>query len=440
MKTPNPLPRRSFLRHLSATTLGLPFVGALASTGCESAGTGVGSTSAALGDDEPILITMITPDGVGEGWHPTGSGTDFTLSPAFAALESRRADLSLFRNLNMPNDGGGAACSHRQALGLWTGSARNGDWSAKGPSFDTVVGQATQDGRPLDVLRLGCQTPGNVGVGSPSYGMDGQAARIHGSPRRTFTMLFGEMPGGEGADPLRASVLDGMTADFDRLKLELSGVDRSRLDQHLTAVRELEMRFAMPVRECEMPGTAADWPNHGGGFDDYSDPDLTLLILEANRELLALALACGQTRVVSMMHLQEGEGGRTSDYTFLDSRLGNLHQISHSRRHDLMPIVDAYDLEYVASIATRLEDFGLMDRTLIVWGSGMSNGAAHDSVNLPALMLGNACGRLRPGQLIDAGGRSYNDLILTVLSAFGLEAETFGEESRCAGAFGELLA
>lgn len=432
---PKSLKRRGFLGGIAA----LPFLPTLPSLGC--GGGEIGSSQAALGGEEPILITMMTPDGVGEGWHPEGAGTDFTLSPAFDALESRRDKLTLFRQVHVPAPPGDAACNHRQSLGLWTGDSKNGgDWDARGPSFDTVVGRGIQNGRPLDVLRMGCQNHGSIDVNGLSFDTDGSWLPHNGSPRRTFTSIFGSAPGGESEDPLRRSILDGIVSDYEGLQRRLGATDRVRLESHLDALRDLERSFATPGIMCDAPGTADTWVNHGGGHDDRSDPELTQAILAANRELTVLALACGHTRTVSLSHLAEGEVGATADYSFLDPRMGNLHQMSHSQRHDLMPIADAFDLAYVASIADRLEEVGLMEQTLFVWGSGLSNGAAHSSIDLPIVLLGDACGRLRTGQLIDGGGRSYNDVILTVLEAFGLGRDTFGDAARCNGAFSEAIA
>lgn len=427
--------RRAFLRRASKATAALPFLSVLPSLGCSREE--VARRESAL-EEDPLLITMMMPDGVGAGWHCEGSGTDFTLSPAFAALAARRDKLVSFRHLDMPAPGGGAACRHRQALGLWTGDARNGDHSARGPSFDTLIGNALGEGLPLSTFRLACQTPGDVGVGAASFDMDGTPRRGIGSPRRAFTTLFGADPGG-GEDPIHASILDSMVDDHQRLRSRLGAVDRARFEAHLEAVRELELRLRNPLLSCVDPGAPEDWPSHGGNGYEYQDTELTRASIEANRELAAMALACGHTRVVSMMYLQEGEGGRTSDYAFLDPRYGNRHEISHSHRHDYMPEIDAFDLDNVARLADRLDELGLFDRTLIVWGSGLSNGAAHDSVDLPVVMLGDACGRLRTGQLVEAGNRAYNDLVLTVLSAFGIGQDTFGAADRCTGPFSELL-
>jgi len=435
----NPLSRRRFLRGFGAAAASLPFVSVLPQlAGCTTE-RDVSRRLEAL-EDEPLLVSIFKPNGVGVGWHAEGPGTAFTLSAAFAGLEARRDQLTLFRRLNNPIGDGEAACNHRQALGLWTGNTRNADWTAKGPSFDTVIGAHTAAGRAYEVLRMHCQGTGSPEVGTPSFDMDGAPVRCAASPRNTFRNLFGAMPGGETEDPLRASILDGMSSDLSRLQRRLRASDRARLESHVEAVRDLERRLAAPPLECATPGAAEDLPHSDGGWTYRSDPDTTVAVLEANADLTALALACGHTRCVTLMQLQAGEGGTVADYTFLHPDMGNLHHLSHARRHDLMPLADAFDLEYVDSIATRLEGLGVMSRSLIVWGSGLNNGAAHNTTDLPVVLVGDAGGRLRTGQLVDAEGRNYNDLVLTLLTAYGVEADTFGAPARCTGPFGEMLA
>lgn len=78
-------------------------------------------------------------------------------------------------------------------------------------------------------------------------------------------------------------------------------------------------------------------------------------------------------------------------------------------------------------------------QSVVVQGSGLSNGAAHNFVDLPILMLGSLAGRLKTGRLVRGADREYNDVILTVLHAFGFREQTFGNPAHCAGPFSELL-
>lgn len=426
--------RRPVLRSAAGVLVGLPWCRSLP-------GARAAAVPGILPTGEPgKLVAIMTPNGVLRSkWMPEGEGAVFTLKDSFAPLSHLRERMLLFRGIDNPIPPGAAADNHRQSLGLWTGGPRKADLHALGPSFDSWLGNRLGAGAPMEVLRLGVQTPGSIGVGACSYDLNGIAKVGSNSSRGVFQSLFGQGPGGPAADPLRASILDDVLADYQRVARRVDALDRARLEAHLEAVRQVERGLRAAAPSCATPGSPADWPAHGGGFNDYSNPELTQTLMRTQFELAALALSCGRTRVVSIMLLQEGEGGSTSNYPWLDASLANHHAASHAQK-DVLALADRYNLERTAQLASRLDELGLADSTLVVQGSGLSNGARHDSVDLPVFLLGRLGGRLRTGRLIQGNGRRYNDVILTILHAFGFPETTFGEAARCRGPFTDALA
>lgn len=419
--------RRPLLLTLRGAVVGLPFMTSLRSARLVAAPT-------------QNLVAIMMPNGVlKRKWMPEGDGTNVVLGESFAPIAHLKDRLTLFREIDNVIPAGAAADNHRQSIGLWTGGLRKADLSAGGPSFDTFIASKLATSSGEDVLRLGIQSPGAVGVSAPSYAMDGKPKLGNNSSRAVFEQLFGKAPGGSPmADPLKTSILDDIKSDYQAVAKRVNAADRTRLEAHLESIRQVELRMSQLPKSCATPGVAADWPTHGGGYDSYSDPQLTQAVMVSQFDLAALALSCGKTRVVAIMMLQEGEGGSSSNYPWLDPSLANHHGASHAQK-DVLALADRYNLERTAQLIKKLDELGLGAGTLVVQGSGLSNGAAHNSIDLPIVMVGDAGGRLKTGRIVRGGKRAYNDVILTVLHAFGLPEKTFGEAARCKGPFTELL-
>ncbi|HMV69394.1 MAG TPA: DUF1552 domain-containing protein, partial [Myxococcota bacterium] len=216
---------------------------------------------------------------------------------------------------------------------------------------------------------------------------------------------------------LGQSVLDAVIADADALSARLGGPDRARLDEHLTAVRELERRLWLPPAD---PGACGATPPDPG-----ADPTAQV---EAMMEVIALALACDRSRVVSHM-ISMGESYRALAF------LG--HPIAHHSASHVDPVaheaVATWSVERFAWLVARLgrqvdpDGVSLLDRTLLMYTSDMSVGLQHDHRDLPVLLAGRGLAGVPLGEhVVLPEGTPLHDLLLAILQGYGAPVTAFG--------------
>ena len=251
-------------------------------------------------------------------------------------------------------------------------------------------------------------------------------------PRAVFARLFGDPEQALGAAAAQAqrqrtrSVLDAVRADANALRGALGGGDRAKLDDYLTAVRELERRLQRA--DTEAPPAPAASPEL---LAARSLPER----LAAMYELLALAFAADRTRIATFML---GNAGSNRSYPFVGVPDGH-HEVSHHGRKPeklaAIRAINRFHVERFAAFLQRLAgqrdgDGDLLANTLVVYGSGISDGDRHNHDDLPALLCGEGGGRHRPGAHVRfAKATPMANLYLAVLHAFGGDEPRFGDST-----------
>jgi hypothetical protein len=168
-------------------------------------------------------------------------------------------------------------------------------------------------------------------------------------------------------------------------------------------------------------------------------------VLANHLDLLAAAFACDLTRVAS---LQISTGQNRIRYPWVNS-LGEGHSLSHAgpsnadARAELVAR-ERWHTEALARFLGRLEDIPegdgtALDNTLVLWGTDVSVGNTHTLTNLPYLMLGSASGYFRTGRFLQYQGASNSDLLVSVLNAMGVEAQSFGHPDFATGPLSGLV-
>lgn len=456
--------RRNFLKGAGGLTVGLPFLPSLS------------QTARAGADDSPQrLIVLYQPQGmIMEEWLPTGTGSDFELSPILAGLEPIREHVNIISGLDnrvpmiVPNHYGHNGASKA----MWTGMPKGysltpegevdpnvaepedaSAMGAGGASVDQVIAQRMAAPTPYESLGLSIGRTDYLQHVATYYTAPEELLGLEPDPRIAYDRLF------EGFDPgtpsalqrlraARGSVLDAVAESYAATSSRACTADRQQLEAHAEKIRELELRFSNGAgggQGCGLPQFSLPGnydPNHSD-FDDVG--------ALAQIENAVMALACDMTRVVSL-HYTHGQDnrfpwlGRPFPFDNWEGWHGIFHIVPGGPTGREDPVVRAAMIEVmqwyasnfvhlVQRLAETPDGEGTMlDSTLVVWACEFGDGAGHGSDNIPIVTAGNLGGAIETGRHLEFEGRSTNDLLVSMLNAFGHEDTSFGLSEACTGA------
>jgi hypothetical protein len=248
-------------------------------------------------------------------------------------------------------------------------------------------------------------------------------------PRVAFERLF------EGLDPtasraelerqrmLRASVLDYALEDAQSLRAQLGTTDRRKLDEYLTAVREVEARVTSAVLPvCEVPDAPA------------ADLDVTQKI-DAMSELTAIALQCDLTRVMTFMMANAGSNRSYPNLGIGDGHHGLSHHDSNAENFRKLTEIGRWEVERLAHFLGRMEaiELGdgsrLLDRVAVFFSSEISDGNRHNHDDLPVLLAGGAAGAWETGRHLVVPDRTpIANLFIRLCHEMGAPVSEFGDD------------
>lgn len=364
-------------------------------------------------------------------WQPTGSDTEWELSEELAALINIKSKISVIGNMSVrvPNNvphGSGAA-------GLLSGAIPTEDGSSfSQPSIDQLI--AAQIGN--DSLYRSLQTTA-TGASGQSYNGPYSKNPPENDPYAFFERIFGgsfHLPGDSAAiDPtlaLRQSVLDAVLNDANALKNKVGAADKIRLDAHLEGIRELEQRLAKLQEDPPQLDACSQPPPP---LTEYPDVDGRPQISARSRamcDLLAMAMACDQTRVVAH-YLNDP----VADTLFPDASAGH-HDLTHNETGD-QPEVHAITTQIITELAYFLEKLDsiqegeetLLDNSCILACSEISLGQTHSLEDLPIVVGGTACGKLKTGiHYRSPTPDNASKLMLSLIRSMDIVQASFGED------------
>ncbi len=394
------------------------------------------------------FISLYHPNGVHTSkWKPTVTGTDFTFGGSQTALAPYKSDLMYLQGLDLKCAIEGAGEQHQRGLGgLLTGrkieaggftgnDGTTAGW-ASGISLDQELVKLVGEGARVASLQLGINAGERDVSGCLSYAGAATPLLPLNDPRQTFARLFAinPMPNDEGA-PLRrrrTSVLDAVREQFGLLKNRVSFADRVQLDLHLERVRQLELRLtALPLPlQCQ----SATQPPEVLFATDKAMPDVSKLQLD----LLVLAVSCDLTRTATVM-FSDAKNHITLPFLNVFADVHNISHLSNGdpQREDLGRR-DGWQAEQLAYLLGRLKSTSegggnLLDNSLVLWGSEVSEGNIHSHTDMPFLVAGHAT-KWKMGRVVKFDvARPHNDLLLSVLQGFGGAHTTFGDPQYITG-------
>jgi hypothetical protein len=417
-----------------------------------------GATAAA--DKPRRSVFVYIPNGVnGMAWQVAKPGKGFELSASLKPLAAHRDDFTIFSGLFHPNGLGQAhVCADTWLTGakIDAQSARKYENTV---SVDQLMAEVTgvQTRFPSLELSISAGTGRPLNSATLAFSRDGVPLPAEDNPRRVFDRLFGVEQGGIAAQRARLvkreSVLDAVLDEAHSLRVQLGKDDRNKLDEYLHSVRDVEQRTERLDSWLNVPKPKVDKELAAPFQRDVSKAKAGEY-WRTMFDLIVLALRTDMTRVVTYMNGSEGNGLAIPEIGITQMR----HSLSH---HNGNPVVlerlaasDAFIMQQFAHFLDQLRevrdgDEALLDRTMVMFGSGMSYGHSHSNSNLPILLAGGRGLGLKHGQHIDYNypkgydykldydewralcGKPKNDkahlsnLMLTMLQKMDVHAEKF---------------
>ncbi|MEO6741522.1 MAG: DUF1552 domain-containing protein [Chthoniobacteraceae bacterium] len=395
------LNRRHFLRGLG-TLVALPLLDAMVPL----------RASAAATEKPRRSVFVYIPNGVnGMTWQPVKSGRGYELSPSLKPLEKHRDDFTVFSGLHHPNGIGQAhVCAD-----TWLTGAKIDAQSARKYENTISVDQVMAEKTGMETRFPSLELSISSGTGRPlnsstlAFSRDGVPLPAEDNPKQIFNRLFGEEQGGIAAQRTRLvkrrSVLDAVLDDAKSLRLALGNDDKTKLDEYLHSVRDVEQRTERLDSWLDVPKPKLE-AKFAAPFQRDVPKAKAGEYWRTMFDLIVLALRTDSTRVVTYMNGSEGNGLAIPEIGITQAR----HGLSH---HNGDPVVlerlaksDAFIMEQFAHFLGDLQtvkdgEVPLLDRTMVLFGSGMSYGHSHANSNLPILLAGGRGLGLKHGQHID---------------------------------------
>jgi hypothetical protein len=428
--TKKSLSRRTVLRGAGAA-LALPLLDAMI-----PAGTALANTAA---KPMPRLGFVYFPHGaIIDAWVPKQTGTDFEMSPILKPLEPFRKYLTVVSNLR--NKGGESSDPHGIMAGTWLScygvANREGD---KGTTADQLAARHFAGNTPLTSLELtgegGNATCGQgatgCGFGSTvSFRTPFQPLPMEDNPRKVFYTLFGQGDTGDERKAILAetgSLLDYVLDESKSLARRIGPADKARLDAYMDSVREVEQRIQ---RLAVSKSQTMELPNAPQGVPDEFGAHLDALF-----DLIALAWQANQTQVASMMMAKEVSMRTYPNLSITEAFHPLSHHANDQAKIERLIRIQNYHTQVFAKFIDKLSktedgDGSLLDHSIILYGSNMSNSDLHNNDPLPNAILGHGYGRIKGGQHLQfPKDTPHANLLVTLLNRAGVPVEQLGNST-----------
>jgi hypothetical protein len=432
------IPRRAVLK-AAGVSLALPFLDAMV-----PAGTALAQTAAV-----PKLRTgfFYIPHGAIMGntshgpsldkWTPSGSGATFKLSPILASLEPYKKYVSSFGNLQNAATAGSV---HSFTPATWLSATRPDTGAPRAhmaTTLDQVIAKIIGQETPLPSLEVAAETTVQSAAGGGGYYStlsfrDAESPLpMEPNPRKVFLQLFGEgdTPQERATINTRTnSLLDLILEGTNSLKGNLGNRDRAVLDGYLESVREVERRTQRAAAKDLSAFTVPEAPV--GELDAFAE-QVKLMF-----DLVALAYQADLTRVASYIMAAEGTNRTYNHIGIPDSFHPVSHHANDLTRIDKLARIQTWHLEQFAGFIKKMAETpdgpgSLLDHSMFMYGSNMSNSDRHDNYPEPNIVVGGGNGKLRLGgqHLVLPERTPIANLHLTLLQKVGVERDRFGDST-----------
>lgn len=390
------------------------------------------------------LLYIYVPNGIiMKQWTPEAEGCGFEFPRILKPLEEHRENLlvlsGLTQNTGRPlGDGDGdharAACTYLTGVHP---KKTAGSEIHVGISVDQIAAQRIGNATKLPSLELACEDGRLVGAcdsgyscaysNSISWRTPSTPMPPEINPRAVFERLFGaedENPA-DRSKRLRneTSILDYVLEDANHLQGKLGPTDRRKIDEYLSGIREIEHRIELAENESRQAIPSIEKPDgYPAAYDDY----VRLMF-----DLLMVAFQTDLTRVSTFMFAREGSTRVYREIGISDAHHSLTHHRGNPEWIEKVAHINTYHVEQLGYLLAKLKSAtdgasSLLDQTLIVYGSGLSDGNIHDHADLPVLVAG---GGLQGRHIRYAKETPMNNLHLTLLDRLGVNIESLGDSN-----------
>ena len=445
------LSRRAVLRGAGSIAIALPWLEVMRQE----------RPAHAAGAPAKRFVGVYTPGGtvhtngadIPEHWSPTGTETDFTLSRILTPYEPIKSQLLVLDGIDMKSAVGEQQQSGVIAWLTGTGQKALGGYST-GPSIDQVLSGRLSTGQASSSLELAVRwgTGRSHGLATP-MGVVSFANDDSFTPRppqldpvAIWKALFGSVSPGSAEINWDKSILDYVDRRYANLSAKLGAADKQRIDQHLSAIRDLERGLAKSVAARCVPPILLDTSDYDpfAGLKSSDDGQVMDLVTDAAIpkvgrlmiDMLVMALACDRTSVATFMWT-DSEAKHTYPWLNLPQTFYFYQNGGGYRPEECAQIGTWYASQnsYLLQQMARVDMGGhsLLDESVVFFGSEVSNPANHRKLNMPFLLAGGG-GGLRGGRWLTYPSVSHNDLLVAILNLFDENVLTFGDPRYCSGA------
>lgn len=450
----SPYDRRKFLSALGA----LAFTGGISARARAEAV--LASPPSPKGEEPPLrFFGVYTPHGSAYEYYPPGEGFDFTYEHAvLSPFEDEKTYGKKYKEYLTIVDGVDLSAGlltgtvgHEAPRVILTGSGADG----LNASIDQYLAVEQGFGASTIVtsLVLGVGNDASGPGNNVSYARGGTELPKQIDPRSLFADLFGTPISGKTKDVLQQeralglSILDFARRDLKTIRRSSPSSARLKLEQHETALRDIEKRLTTTAPACDRPMQPREFSRlkaYGGGEPDFDE--ITNLMID----LSVRAMACDLTRFASIF-LADLSRTRMGHGLPPDIHQGVAHKyqarsVSQPGRPESWQALanqNRYTYSKVVRLAQRMDEAGILDDSIVYASSDLGDPARHSSRHVPTLLVGRAGGRWPGGKYIrfdSSNPIANNRVLVSIAQAFGVETERFGHSASSSVVTGNISA
>jgi hypothetical protein len=428
------LSRRTMLRGMGVS-VALPLLDSMV-----PAQTPLGKTAA---NSKSRLSCIYVPHGATmDKWTPEIEGKEFAFTEILAPLDKYRDRLNIVSNLAHPAAGGAgsdAGADHARSAAVYlSGVHPEKDSIHVGPTIDQIAAQRIGQDTPLPSMELSieevalscgsgyaCAYSNTISWKTPTIPLP-----MENNPQVVFEKLFGD--GSTNADRAARkqqsrSLLDSVMEQAATLQKDLPASDRTKLSEYLDDVREIERRIQRA--EQQVPADLK-LPEAPVGVPESFDEHFKIMF-----DLQVLAFKAEITRIATMMYARDTSGAVYPQSGVRDGFHVASHHSNNRAAMDKYALINKYHVEMLAYFLGKLKatpdgDGNLLDHSMILYGSSMSNGNQHDHDPLPLILAGGASGQLNGGRHMKyAQHTPASNLLLAMLDKLGVHQASHGDST-----------
>jgi hypothetical protein len=428
------LSRRTLLRGVGVS-LGLPLLDSMVPAQTPLARTAATSKSR--------LSCIYVPHGATmDKWTPAADGKGFEFTEILAPLEKLRDRVSIVSNLAHPAAGGvgsDAGADHARSAAVFLSGVHPEQGSIHvGTTIDQIAAQRIGQDTPLPSIELSIEEVAlSCGSGyacaysnTISWKTPTTPLPMENNPQVVFEKLFGD--GSNNADRLARkqqsrSLLDSVMDQVASLQRELPASDRTRLGEYRDDVREIERRIQKAENQIPADLTLPEAPV---GVPESFDEHFKIMY-----DLQVLAFRAEITRVATLMYARDTSGAVYPQSGIRDGFHVASHHSNNRANMDKFALINKYHVEMLAYFLDKLKstpdgDGNLLDHSMVLYGSSMSNGNQHDHDPLPVVLAGGASGQLNGGRhMTYAPHTPMSNLLLSMLDKLSIQSDKHGDST-----------